>query len=222
MPLRWPLRPAGLKLLALAVLASALPTRTGRADCPPTCIGALCGSAGTTVIGGHVEPAPGAGESPRLVVESVLRLASGATAPQAGDRLFAWSLARVSSGAAVGYYQGAHQEIPMGLFPVGGDGRISCGGGLAGGSPPAGHGATPVELAAAVGTSDCSTTLLSLGYGASFCDDSSGGPFACAVAPSVADGRAAARPGACATLALLGWAALARRRRASHADVSSR
>jgi hypothetical protein len=157
-------------LASLAALAVTAAPDRARADCAPTCMGLLCSNAGT-IVTGTVMPDPAAPGMRVVVVGSVLRVGTGATAPRPGDQLKASTLSTVESGPVVAYYQGIDLGIPIGLFAVGNDGNVHCRGEGEQTSAPEGTGVTPQRLATLAGTDMCMQQLKEASYTTVACDD---------------------------------------------------
>jgi hypothetical protein len=176
---------------------------SARADCTTTCLPLLCPSPTTTIVSGEITADPAAAAGVSLVVGSVLRLAPGATAPAPGTRLQAWSLARITSGPVVGYFNGVNLELPTALFAIE-DGNVHCRGEAERTTAPKGMGVTPERLASLT-AEECRPVLSAAGYTSPPCDDEG---FGCTVGGPA---RAPA-PWSLITAALVGLALAARLR----------
>jgi MYXO-CTERM domain-containing protein len=202
--------PAAIVVSLAASLWTASPAR---GDCPPVCGPLLCASATTTIVVGEVQADAADVLGWVLVVESALRVPPDARTPQPGERLRSYSLSQPITGRAVGYYQGAALDRPLGVFPIGADGNVHCRGIADATSAPEGMGVPPQRLADLAGDPSCAATLEQAGYPRPGCDDTSG----CNV------GGGSARPGATAftfAAAAAVLALVARRRRRQGDRVS--
>jgi hypothetical protein len=187
------------------VIGATLAAGTAQADCSPTCLPLLCPGPTTTIVQGEVATDPAAVLGVSFIVDSVLKLAPGATAPAPGTRLQPWTIGGGSTGPAVGYYQGAALERPAGLFFIEDDGNVHCRGEITRPSAPKGMGVPPERLAT-LSPEECAPVLAAAGYTSPPCNDTG---FGCSTA-----GPAPGRPGwPLVTAAMIALALTVRRAR---------